>query len=168
MQADLAFLQKAVEQATESVKQGGFPAGAVLVRDKQVIAKGVSLGFLLHDPTSHAETTSMREACKKLKTTDLSGATLYASLQPCLMCFSVANWARISRIIYGCKKTTEMVEKEYYGGKTDIETVNKTNNHKIKLEYLPVFEEEILELIKDWEENSTTLLRQDRRHNTTP
>lgn len=154
MQADHKFLQKAIEQAAESVRQGGFPAGAVLVKDGKIIAKGVSLGFLLHDPTSHAETASIRTACKMLETTDLSGATLYASLEPCLMCFSVANWARISRIIYGCKKTTEMVKKEYYEGKTDIETVNEMNKHKIEIEYLPGFEEEILEIIQNWEENS--------------
>lgn len=76
---DKQYLKIAVEQAKKSVDGGGFPAGAVVVKDGVVISVGVSLGFKLNDPTSHAETSSMREACKKLKTTDLGGATLYAT-----------------------------------------------------------------------------------------
>ena len=122
---DNGFLRLAVEQAKKSVNEGGFPAGAIVVKDEQIIAEGISLGFKLNDPTSHAETVSIREACKKLQTTDLTGATLYASLQPCLMCFSVANWAGITRIVFGCKKTKEMAKKGYYEGITDIYQVNK-------------------------------------------
>jgi len=122
---DNGFLRLAVEQAKKSVNEGGFPAGAIVVKDEQIIAEGISLGFKLNDPTSHAETVSIREACKKLQTTDLTGVTLYASLQPCLMCFSVANWAGITRIVFGCKKTKEMAKKGYYEGITDIYQVNK-------------------------------------------
>lgn len=149
---DRKYLQLAVEQAKESVKQGGFPAGAVAVKDGKVVSRGVSLGFKINDPTSHAETASVREACCKLKTVDLSGATLYASLQPCLMCFSVANWAGISRIVFGCQKTGEMISKGYYEGKTDIYEVNEQNNRKIELVYIPDFEQEMLNLVKVWEE----------------
>ena len=150
---DQDFLQLAFIQAQESVKQGGFPAGAILVKDGQVIAKGVSLGFKLNDPTSHAETNSIRQACKQLKTTDLSGATLYASLQPCLMCFSVANWASVSRIVYGCQKTEELVAKGYYEGKTDISLINQENNRQIELIFLPDFEAASLKLVGQWEES---------------
>lgn len=151
---DKEYLKLAVEQAKESVKQGGFPAGAVVVKDGKIISKGVSLGFKLNDPTSHAETFSIREACKKLQTTDLTGVTLYASLQPYLMCFSVANWAGITRIVFGCKKTEEMAKKGYYEGITDIYQVNKENNRQIEIEYLPGFEQEMLELVKNWEEKN--------------
>jgi tRNA(Arg) A34 adenosine deaminase TadA len=112
----------------------------------------VSLGFKLNDPTNHAETASIRKACKKLKTVDLNGAVLYVSLQPCLMCFSAANWAGISRIVYGCKKTKDMISKNYYEGTTDIYKVNKNNNREIELVYLPNFEKESLKLTKEWEE----------------
>lgn len=148
---DKKLLQLAVEQAKKSVEKGGFPAGAILVRDGKILSRGVSLGFKLNDPTSHAETVSIREACRKLKTVDLNGAVLYASLQPCLMCFSVANWAGVSRIVYGCKKTKEMAPKGYYEGKTDIFKVNEDNNRQIELVYLPDFEKEILELVEKWE-----------------
>lgn len=149
---DKQYLKLAVEQAKKSVDEGGFPAGAVVVKGGSVISESVSLGFKLNDPTSHAETASMREACKKLKTTDLSGITLYASLQPCLMCFSVANWSGISRIVFGCRKTEEMVRKSYYEGFTDVNVVNEENNRKIELIFLPDFEQEMLDLVKSWED----------------
>ena len=149
---DKQYLKLAVEQARESVKQGGFPAGAVVVKDNKIISRGVSLGFKLNDPTSHAETSSIREACKSLQTTNLEGATLYASLQPCLMCFSVANWAGISQIVFGCKKTKEMVKNNYYEGTTDVNEINKQNNRKINLVFIPDYEQEMLDLVKSWEE----------------
>jgi len=149
---DKQYLKLAVDQAKKSVEEGGFPAGAIVVKEEKVISEGVSLGFKLSDPTSHAETASMREACKRLKTTDLNGATFYASLQSCLMCFSVANWAGISRIVFVCRKTDEMVKKSYYEGFTDVNKINEENNRKIELVFLPDFEQEILDLVKSWEE----------------
>lgn len=148
---DLTYLKLAVNQAKKSVKLGGFPAGAVLVLNNKVIAKGVSLGFLLHDPTSHAETSTIRKACKRQKTTNLRGSILYASLQPCLMCFSVCNWAGVSKIIYACRKTKEMINKHYYEGSNDIEFINKNNSRSINLKFLPGFENEMLKLIQIWE-----------------
>lgn len=150
---DTDYLKIAIEQAKKSVELDGFPAGALVVKDGKIISKGISLGFLLHDPTSHPETAAIREACKILNTSDLSGATLYESLACCVMCFSVANWAGISRIVSGCRKTEDMIAKGYYEGKTDVTQLNKENNRQMELVYLPNFEEEILELINDWEKN---------------
>lgn len=148
---DINFLKLALEQAKKSVQEGGFPAGAIVAKNNAVISEGISIGYKLNDPTNHAEASSIRKACEELKTTDLKGATLYASLQPCLMCFSVANWSGISRIVFGCKKTDEMINKNYYEGSTDIYKINQENNRKIELIYLPDFENEMLELVKNWE-----------------
>lgn len=148
---DKKYLRLAVGQARDSIKQGGFPAGAIVVKDDKIISKGVSLGFKLNDPTSHAETSSIRQACKTLQTTDLGGTTLYTSLQLCLMCFSVANWAGISRIVFGCRKTTDMVKKNYYEGIADLNQINDQNNRKMELVFIPDFEQEMLDLIKNWE-----------------
>lgn len=144
-----------VEQAKLSVKKGGFPAGAVIVRDGKILARGVSLGFVLHDPTSHAETAAIREACKKIKTSDLSGATLYDNLLCCVMCLTVANWAGISRIVSGCRKTDEMVIKGFYEGKTEIKKLNDEFSRKIELVTLLDFEKESLDLIKKWEKRNS-------------
>ncbi len=144
------YLRIAVDQARISSEQGGFPAGAVLVKDGSIVAKGLSLGQILHDPTSHAETTAIREARQTLSSTNLEGATLYASMEPCLMCFCGAHWADISRIVFGCKRTDEMISRGYYQGKTEINLVNKENNRAIDLVYLPNFETEVLAIISEW------------------
>lgn len=151
---DKQYLKLAVEQAKKSVKEGGFPAGAIVVKDGKIISEGVSLGRKLNDPTEHAETSAIRKACKNLSSY-LDGAVLYASLQPCIMCFSVANWAGVSKIIYGCKKTDEMAKKNYYEGNNEVEEINKNNNRKIELVFIPDFEEEMLSLVKEWEKGVT-------------
>jgi tRNA(Arg) A34 adenosine deaminase TadA len=151
MLKDLNFIQLAIDQAKESIKQGGFPAGCVLVKDGQVIEKGIALGFKLHDPTSHPETSCIRSACKKLQTVDLAGAVLYSSLQPCMMCFSVATWAGISKIVYAARKTEEMIAKNYYEGKQNLEQLNEQNNKKVELVFVPDLEKESLQIVKEWE-----------------
>lgn len=151
MEQDKQFLKEAIRQAEESLEQGGFPAGAVIVKDGEIISEGVSLGGLLNDPTEHSETSAIRKACKKLKTTNLSNCILYCAIEPCLMCFSVANWAGITKIVYGCKKTDEMAKKNYYEGLNKIDEVNNKNNRQIKLEYIGDFGNECLEIIKKWE-----------------
>lgn len=145
------YLKRAIELAKESVEKGGFPAGALIVKDGKIITEGLSLGNLINDSTAHAETTAIREACKALKTTNLEGATLYASLQCCAMCFSAANWAGISNIVIACRKTSDMVSKGYYEGFTSVQELNQLNTRKIELNYILDFEEEVLQLIRDWE-----------------
>lgn len=148
---DKDYLKLAIDQARESVAEDGFPAGAIVVKDGEVVASGISIGGKLNDPSAHAEMVSIRQACFNLKTSNLSGATLYASLNPCSMCFCSANWAGISRIVFGCQKSKEMIEKGYYEGQTDIIDLNKQNNRQIELVYLPDFESEILNLVEAWE-----------------
>lgn len=148
---DKEFLKLAVEQGKKSVEQGGFPAGAVVVKDGKVISEGVSLGYKLHDPTEHAETSAIRKACKIIGSSDLRGVTLYESLECCNMCFSVCNWANISKIVYACRKTPEMVKKHYYEGDTSNKTLDDTNNNRIETIFISDFEEEVLATVKDWE-----------------
>jgi len=151
MEQDKIFLKKAIEQAKKSLDKEGFPAGAVLVKDGSIISEGISIGNLLNDPTEHSETSAIKKACKKLATTDLSNCVLYCTLQPCLMCFSTANWAQISKIVYGCQKTDEMTNKNYYEGLNKLEEINEKNNHHIELQFISDFENEILDIIRTWE-----------------
>lgn len=148
---DKRYLQIAIKLARRSMEEGGFPAGAIVVKGGKVIAEGISVGSKQNDPTGHAETASIREACRKLKTHNLTGAIMYESLQSCLMCFSVAYWAGISKIVYACRKTPEMVKRFYYEGHSDNVQINKENNRKIELLFIPDFEKESLGIIKEWE-----------------
>ena len=102
---DIGFLRQAIEKSRQSLQEGNFPAGAVVVKDGKVISKGVSLGHKLHDPTEHAETSAIKKACQAVGSSNLEGATLYESLECCNMCFSVCNWVNISKIVYACRKT---------------------------------------------------------------
>ena len=151
MNIDKKFLKQAVKQAKISLQKGGFPAGAVLVKDNKIIAKSGSFGSIINDPTGHSETTCIRKACKKLKTTNLEGCILYASLEPCLMCFSTANWANVPKIVYGCKKTEDMVRGGCYEGMNDLETINRQNSRQILMEYLSGLENESLGMVAEWE-----------------
>jgi tRNA(Arg) A34 adenosine deaminase TadA len=143
---DLEFLALAIEKATESVSAGGFPAGAVLVSDGAVVGSGISIGNLTADPTAHAEMTAIREACAKLGTGDLSGATLYASLQPCAMCLAAAVWASVSRIVYACAK--EKVSGDYYGHVSLVVDPDVA----ISLVHAREMEADVVSIMKTWEE----------------
>ena len=98
---DKEFMREAIRLADESVQHGGGPFGAVIVKDGEIIAGNSNSVTLDNDPTAHAEVNTIRRACHKLGTFDLSGCTIYTSCEPCPMCLGAIYWARISRIFYG-------------------------------------------------------------------
>lgn len=146
---DLSFLKLAVSQAQKSADLGGFPAGAIIVKDDRIIARASALGNKINDPTSHPEIAAIKKACRKLKTNNLSGCTIYISMESCLMCFMADYWANISRIVYACRHS--QVSSAYYGNQIDIRLINQQNLHPITLDFIPIFENEVLETIKVWE-----------------
>ena len=148
---DKEFLTKAIEKAKESVSKGGFPAGAIVVKDGKIIGSGISVGNLLNDPTSHGEMMSIRDACKNLKTSELSGAVLYASMEPCVMCFGASMWASIAKIVFACPK--EKVSEEYYGGHYKSSEINKELSRPLELVHISDLEEESLDIVRGWEES---------------
>ena len=98
---DKQYMREAIRLANESVERGGGPFGAVIVKDGEVSAGSSNSVTIDNDPTAHAEVNTIRQACRKLGTFDLSGATIYTSCEPCPMCLGAIYWARISRIFYG-------------------------------------------------------------------
>ncbi|WP_197018783.1 MULTISPECIES: nucleoside deaminase [unclassified Prevotella] len=98
---DKKFMREAIRLANESVERGGGPFGAVIVRDGEIVAGSSNSVTIDNDPTAHAEVNTIREACRKLRTFDLSGCTIYTSCEPCPMCLGAIYWARIGRIFYG-------------------------------------------------------------------
>lgn len=98
---DRTFMREAIRLASESVKQGGGPFGAVVVKDGKIVAGSSNRVTLDNDPTAHAEVNAIRKACRVLGTFDLSGCTLYTSCEPCPMCLGAIYWAHIDRIYYG-------------------------------------------------------------------
>lgn len=103
MEENKKYMRAAIAAAEAAKDEGGVAIGAVLVENSSgdIVATGGSVVGLTHDPTSHAEVTCIRAACKQLNTDDLYGYTLYSTLEPCHMCLSTAAWARIQRIYFG-------------------------------------------------------------------
>ena len=83
---DIEAMERCIELAREAFERGDHPFGSVLVRDGAIFAEGRNQVNSKFDPTAHAETEAIREACKALETLDLSGFTIYASGEPCWMC----------------------------------------------------------------------------------
>ena len=94
------IMQRAIDLAAESVKKGGGPFGAVVVKDGEIIAESANSVTPDNDPTAHAEVNAIRLACKKLGTFMLDGCEIYASCEPCPMCLGAIYWAHIKTIYY--------------------------------------------------------------------
>lgn len=94
------FMLKAVAEAEKNIisKDGG-PFGAVIVKDGVIVGTGHNEVLKNNDPTCHAEMQAIRDACRNLKTFDLTGCELYTSCYPCPMCLSATIWANIKRFI---------------------------------------------------------------------
>ncbi|KAL1802707.1 hypothetical protein DCAR_0934298 [Daucus carota subsp. sativus] len=101
---DHIFITKAVEEAYKGVECGdGGPFGAVVVCKDEVVASCHNMVLKHTDPTAHAEVTAIREACKKLNQIELAECEIYASCEPCPMCFGAIHLSRIKRLVYGAK-----------------------------------------------------------------
>lgn len=99
------FMREAARLALENVTSGaGGPFGAVIVRDGEIVARGVNRVTALNDPTAHAEIVAIRDATAKLGRFDLSDCVIYTSCEPCPMCLGAVYWARLSGMYYGCTK----------------------------------------------------------------
>ena len=95
-----AFMREAIKLSAESVRSGGGPFGAVIVRDGDIIARGENRVTVCNDPTAHAEVSAIREAAARLGTYDLSGCEIYSSCEPCPMCLGAIYWARLDKLYY--------------------------------------------------------------------
>ena len=100
--AHARFMRRAIELGRISglVKKTGGPFGAVVVKNGQIVGEGSNRVLSTRDPSAHGEIVAIREACRRLRTHDLSGCILYTSAECCGMCYSASFWARISRIYY--------------------------------------------------------------------
>lgn len=94
------LMRRAIRLSIDSVNNGGGPFGAVIAKDGEIIAEGSNRVTIDQDPTAHAEVSTIRMACKKLGTFDLSGCEIYTSCEPCPMCFGAIYWAHLDKIYY--------------------------------------------------------------------
>lgn len=94
-------MRAAIKLSLQKMRQNcGGPFGAIIIRNKKIIARGWKQVTSTNNPTAHAEITAIREACAKLKTFELNDCEIYTSCEPCPMCLSATYWARLPKIHY--------------------------------------------------------------------
>jgi len=95
------FMRAALDAARRGLLAGEPPVGACLVRDGDIIATANNGVISELDATAHAEIGVIREACRQQRTLSLAGCTLYATVEPCLMCLTACHYAGIGEIVFG-------------------------------------------------------------------
>ena len=101
LDVDAPFMDLALAEARKAEAAGEVPVGAVVVADGLVIARGFNQPISLNDPTAHAEIAALREACRKVGNYRLSNATMYCTVEPCMMCAGAMIHARLARLVFG-------------------------------------------------------------------
>src|SRR6059058_5276912 len=95
-----SWMAEALAEARRAADEGEVPIGAVVVFDGRVVGRGRNARERLNDPTAHAEIHALQEAARSLGRWRLTGATIYATLEPCPMCAGALVNARIDRLVY--------------------------------------------------------------------
>jgi len=101
MENHALFMKKALNLAARAGKKGEVPIGALVVKNGEILAQAYNLRESKKRPTAHAELLAIEAAAKKLGAWRLEGASLYVTLEPCLMCWGAILLARIPQVIYG-------------------------------------------------------------------
>jgi tRNA(adenine34) deaminase len=95
------YMKLALQEAKKAYEKDEVPVGAVLVMNNQILAKSYNQVELLKDATAHAEILALTSAFDSLGSKYLPEATLYVTVEPCLMCAGALNWSKIGKIVYG-------------------------------------------------------------------
>ena len=99
--ADELWMEEALRCAQRALAAGEVPVGAVVVYEGRIVGRGFNRNILDHDPTAHAEILALREAGAAVGNYRLSGADLFATIEPCAMCAGALVHSRIRRLVYG-------------------------------------------------------------------
>ncbi len=97
------FMRQALALAEEAQALGEVPVGAVVVLGNQVVGRGRNSSIAQNDPTAHAEMLAIREACARIANYRLDGATLYSTLEPCVMCAGALVAARVETLVFAAR-----------------------------------------------------------------
>ncbi len=99
--SDEQYMQQAIKEAQKAFDIDEVPVGAIVVLNEQIIAKAHNQVELLNDSTAHAEILALTTAFNSLGSKYLPDATLYVTVEPCLMCSGALYWSKIGRIVFG-------------------------------------------------------------------
>lgn len=101
IERDEEWMRLALDLAVEAGQAGEVPIGAVVASGERILGRGRNASISLADPTAHAEIQALRQAGARTGNYRLTGATLYVTVEPCLMCLGALLHARIGRLVYG-------------------------------------------------------------------
>jgi len=99
---DEVLMRQALDLARQAAAVGEVPIGAIVVRAGEVIGVGHNAPISHCDPTAHAEVLALRAAARQVGNYRLVGATMYVTVEPCLMCVGALISARVQRVVFGC------------------------------------------------------------------
>ena len=102
--AHVQYMEAALEEADKAAAAGEVPVGAVIVVEGEIVGRGYNQPIRAQDPTAHAEIVAIREAALRLGNYRLSGATLYVTIEPCLMCVGAIVHARVDTVVFGASE----------------------------------------------------------------
>ena len=142
------FMQKAIDLSIESIKNGGGPFGAVIVKDNVIIAASSNKVTKNNDPTAHAEVNTIRLASQKLESFDLSGCEIYSSCEPCPMCLGAIYWAKIDKLYFANTKTD--AKNIGFDDSFIYEEINLPYN-KRKVQTTQIMREEAIKAFNKWD-----------------
>jgi tRNA(adenine34) deaminase len=100
---DEALMREALRLAREAAAAGEVPVGAVVAIRDEIIGRGANSPISCSDPTAHAEMLALREAARRTGNYRLEDATLYCTLEPCVMCAGALVAARAKRLVFGAR-----------------------------------------------------------------
>ena len=95
------YMRRALAEAARARDLGEVPVGAVVVIDDEIVGAGCNQPIRSVDPTAHAEINALRAAARQIGNYRLTGATLYVTIEPCLMCVGAMIHARVGLVVYG-------------------------------------------------------------------
>ena len=141
-------MKRAIQLSIDSVKNGGGPFGAVIVKNDKIIAEGSNKVTSTNDPTAHGEIVAIREACKKLNNFSLNGCELYSSCELCPLCLAAAYWARINKIYYA--NTREDARKIDFDDSFIYSEIKKNIDER-KIPMIQMMRDEALKAFELWD-----------------
>ncbi|MGO9116876.1 MAG: tRNA adenosine(34) deaminase TadA [Desulfomonilaceae bacterium] len=141
---DREFMTAALELAQIAAEMRETPVGAIVVQNGKIIGRGYNRVEIDGDPTAHAEILALREAARTSGDWRLSGATIYVTLEPCIMCAAALIHARVKRLVYGARD-------ERWGGVGSLFDFSHDPRINHELEVLSdVMKQEAAELLQEF------------------
>lgn len=148
MKTHIDFLLEAVELSKKSLTESeGGPFGCVIVKDGKIIGRGYNRVIATNDPTAHAEVNAIREACDYLNHFQLEDCIIYASSEPCPMCFGAIYWARPKAIYYA--NTRQQAAEIGFDDQFIYDEIDRTvDDRRVTTYHLPL--EEASKVFAEW------------------